>query len=371
MNQDSTRSKLSCYRPSGQDRDNPDFHEALEAMKHDPELAQWFQNEQAEDQLFAEQLLKETPVPKRLRNELLSIVETQDEPNLDLTEIPIPTNLRSNLQDLIDTQVKPHLNLDEIKVPANLRSELQDLINTQGEPHLDLDIPVPSTLRGDLQTIIDAQAEPHLDLQEIPVPKDLRSNILDSLAEKENPTKGTEPPTNIIRFQDYWNPLTAVAAVFIVCCLVLLQPDQENTPVVASNDNLIEPLTTELNTADPFFFTAISAIEDTPNQTFIEVTNQAAYDSWIQRFGYNQLPTEVQSNLDQSTPMGVYLVELDGEITAVFKHKSYDGQSIYLMASTKNQKDKASKKSDYKDGKWSGKRLDSKEKDIYLITEDE
>lgn len=72
MNNDEAKFILSAYRLGGQDASDPRFQEALEQLKHDPELAKWFAEQRAFDQSVRRQLLTATPVPPDLRATLLA-----------------------------------------------------------------------------------------------------------------------------------------------------------------------------------------------------------------------------------------------------------------------------------------------------------
>ena len=71
MNRDEAKYILRAYRADGQDAGDPLFHEALELVKRDPELAQWFAQEQALDIPIAKKL-SEFPVPPGLKARLLA-----------------------------------------------------------------------------------------------------------------------------------------------------------------------------------------------------------------------------------------------------------------------------------------------------------
>ncbi|MBI2928684.1 MAG: hypothetical protein HYY24_23725 [Verrucomicrobia bacterium] len=63
---------LRAYRPSGRDACDPQFQDALEQTKHDPELAKWFAEERALDARLAEKLRGAIPIPTGLKAELLA-----------------------------------------------------------------------------------------------------------------------------------------------------------------------------------------------------------------------------------------------------------------------------------------------------------
>lgn len=65
------RRLLSAYGVGGQDADDPRFREALEMLKADPELAQWFAREQSWDSIIMEQFAS-FPVPPGLKSRLLA-----------------------------------------------------------------------------------------------------------------------------------------------------------------------------------------------------------------------------------------------------------------------------------------------------------
>jgi hypothetical protein len=61
---------LQAYRPGGEDANDPQFAEALEQSKRDPELARWFAEQLAFD-AAASRALKEVKVPAQLRDTIL------------------------------------------------------------------------------------------------------------------------------------------------------------------------------------------------------------------------------------------------------------------------------------------------------------
>jgi hypothetical protein len=71
MNRAEAKFILRAYRADGQDASDPQFREALELVKHDPELAQWFAEEQALDLRIANKV-RAFPVPPDLKSQLLA-----------------------------------------------------------------------------------------------------------------------------------------------------------------------------------------------------------------------------------------------------------------------------------------------------------
>jgi hypothetical protein len=71
MDEQEARLFLQTYRPGGQDRSDPHFSEALEEAKRNPELAQWFADEQAFDQAIANHL-EIIPAPFGLKTRILA-----------------------------------------------------------------------------------------------------------------------------------------------------------------------------------------------------------------------------------------------------------------------------------------------------------
>lgn len=63
--------RLSACRPGGRDAEDPLLREALEQLPHRPQLADWFEREQAFDAAVAAQLGR-VPVPERLQAEILA-----------------------------------------------------------------------------------------------------------------------------------------------------------------------------------------------------------------------------------------------------------------------------------------------------------
>lgn len=71
MNRDEAKFILRAYRGDGQDMNDPQFREALELAKHDPELARWFAEEQAMD-ISITNKVRAFPVPPSLKAQLLA-----------------------------------------------------------------------------------------------------------------------------------------------------------------------------------------------------------------------------------------------------------------------------------------------------------
>lgn len=71
MNREDAKYLLSACRVGGQDAIDPQFREALEVLKIDPELAEWFAKEQAMDRRVAEKFAS-FPVPPDLKPKLLA-----------------------------------------------------------------------------------------------------------------------------------------------------------------------------------------------------------------------------------------------------------------------------------------------------------
>jgi len=75
MNRDEARYILRSYDLNGRDAGDPQFQEALEMLKHDPELGEWFTQEQAVDKKLSERF-RVFPVPPDLKGRLLSARKT-------------------------------------------------------------------------------------------------------------------------------------------------------------------------------------------------------------------------------------------------------------------------------------------------------
>lgn len=71
MDEQQARLILKAYRPGGQDESDPHFAEALGESERNPELAQWFADEQAFDQAIAAHLEK-MPAPFGLKTRILA-----------------------------------------------------------------------------------------------------------------------------------------------------------------------------------------------------------------------------------------------------------------------------------------------------------
>lgn len=72
MNNEEARWMLQLYRHNGSDAADPRFHEALEQVRRDPELAQWFANECAVDSRISEKLRESFDPPSSLKSALLA-----------------------------------------------------------------------------------------------------------------------------------------------------------------------------------------------------------------------------------------------------------------------------------------------------------
>jgi hypothetical protein len=71
MNRDEAKYVLRSYHLRGLDAGDPQFREALEMLACDPELAAWFEAEQAIDRKLSEKF-QAFPVPAELRSQLLA-----------------------------------------------------------------------------------------------------------------------------------------------------------------------------------------------------------------------------------------------------------------------------------------------------------
>ena len=71
MDQEEAKRLLECYRPSGQDSDDPQFQEALALTRRDPELQRWFASQQ-DLSIALSKKLQEIPVPKDLKTKILN-----------------------------------------------------------------------------------------------------------------------------------------------------------------------------------------------------------------------------------------------------------------------------------------------------------
>jgi hypothetical protein len=72
MNKDEIRKILALVRLGGQDADDPLIASAKESAQRDPELAQWFEEQQEFDRKFAE-AIGEIPIPAGLQTRIMSI----------------------------------------------------------------------------------------------------------------------------------------------------------------------------------------------------------------------------------------------------------------------------------------------------------
>ncbi len=71
MNRDEAKYILCAYHLGGQDSDDPQFREALEMLKRDLVLAEWFEREQLLDTRLSEKF-RSFPVPPDLKAQLLA-----------------------------------------------------------------------------------------------------------------------------------------------------------------------------------------------------------------------------------------------------------------------------------------------------------
>ena len=81
MNREEAKDILSAYRASGEDASDPQFQEALKLAIQDPEMARWFEQEQAWD-LQISKKLRELPVSPDLRDHLLVSLNMSDRPSI-------------------------------------------------------------------------------------------------------------------------------------------------------------------------------------------------------------------------------------------------------------------------------------------------
>ena len=71
MNREEAQYILRSYHLGGCDAEDPQFHDALETLKKDPELASWFEQEQAIDASLSRKVTS-FPVPPGLKGQLLA-----------------------------------------------------------------------------------------------------------------------------------------------------------------------------------------------------------------------------------------------------------------------------------------------------------
>jgi len=72
MNNQEAKLILQAYRLGGQDAANPQFHEALEQLKRDPELADWFAQERAIETRVQAKIREAMKPPAHLKADLLT-----------------------------------------------------------------------------------------------------------------------------------------------------------------------------------------------------------------------------------------------------------------------------------------------------------
>ena len=78
MDEQQARLILKAYRPGGQDESDPHFSEALREAERNPQLAQWFADEQAFDKAIADRLEK-IPAPLGLKTRILANARVRTE----------------------------------------------------------------------------------------------------------------------------------------------------------------------------------------------------------------------------------------------------------------------------------------------------
>lgn len=71
MTNDEAKFLLQGYRPDGRDAQDPQFTEALEQVKRDPALEQWFREQQAFDSVLSEKV-RSVSVPAHLKSDILA-----------------------------------------------------------------------------------------------------------------------------------------------------------------------------------------------------------------------------------------------------------------------------------------------------------
>jgi hypothetical protein len=72
MNNDEAKFILNAYRPGGQDANDPQFHEALEQARHDPDLARWFDEQRELDNRIGTTLRTALAPPPEFKSSLLA-----------------------------------------------------------------------------------------------------------------------------------------------------------------------------------------------------------------------------------------------------------------------------------------------------------
>jgi anti-sigma factor RsiW len=70
MNREEAQFVLGAYRPNSEDAHDPQFHDALELARRDPELARWFAEQQALDRALSAKI-RSRPVSPDLKAQLL------------------------------------------------------------------------------------------------------------------------------------------------------------------------------------------------------------------------------------------------------------------------------------------------------------
>lgn len=99
MNNEEAKFLLQGYQPDGRDARDPQFEEALEQVKRDPALEQWFAQQQAFDRAVSDKL-RSVPVPANLKSDILAGRKTI-RPAAWWTRRPVLTALSAGLVALL------------------------------------------------------------------------------------------------------------------------------------------------------------------------------------------------------------------------------------------------------------------------------
>lgn len=132
MNNEEAKFLLQAYRPNGRDAQDPQFLEALEQVKRDPGLEQWFREQQAYDRAISEKV-RAVPVPASLKADILAGRKTF-QPTSWWTRRSMVTALAACLVALLSLIAVLMLSSDRLEF-ARFRADMVEYIqNAEQDP---------------------------------------------------------------------------------------------------------------------------------------------------------------------------------------------------------------------------------------------
>ena len=136
MNSQQAKETLLLYRPGMADPDDPDFAEALELVRREPELAQWFAEHcRLQETLHAR--FSQLPVPEGLKEQILSERKVRTRPNFKRRALQLGAGALAVLAltaTLLFLRQPPH----EDNTFANFRNRMASTVLRQ-YPQMDLE----------------------------------------------------------------------------------------------------------------------------------------------------------------------------------------------------------------------------------------